>query len=96
MVDRQEVEALLEYVEMRLQSDKVELPPTVSDDTLAAQQPAALDEAMVERIAALLHEEATDEPWTVADVEHDGPDRDYYRALARKVIVSAGQQGGVK
>lgn len=36
MVDRQEVEALLEYVEMKLQSDKVELPPTVSDDTLAA------------------------------------------------------------
>ena len=58
----------------------------------AAQQPAAVDEAMVERIAALLHEEATDEPWTVAGVEHEGPDRGYYRKLARKVIVSAGQQ----
>lgn len=56
------------------------------------QQPAAVDEAMVERIAALLHEEATDEPWAVAGVEHDGPDRDYYRTLARKVIVRAGKQ----
>src|SRR5690606_35622972 len=43
------------------------------------QQPAAVDEAMVERIAALLYEEATDEPWTVAGAEHPGPDRDYYR-----------------
>jgi addiction module HigA family antidote len=50
-----------------------------------AQQPAAVDEAMVERIAALLYEEATDEPWAVAGVEHPGPDRDYYRGLARKV-----------
>ena len=61
-------------------------------DAALAQQPEAVDEAMVERIAALLHEEATDEPWGVAGVDHDGPDRDYYRALARKVIVSAGQQ----
>lgn len=57
-----------------------------------AQQPAAVNEAMAERIAALLHEEATDEPWSVAGVEHDGPDRDYYRTLARKVIALAAQQ----
>lgn len=57
-----------------------------------AQQPEAVDGAMVERIAALLHEEATDEPWGVAGVDHDGPDRDYYRALARKVLVRAGKQ----
>lgn len=42
------------------------------------KQPAALDEAMMERIAALLYEEAIDEPWTVAGTEHPGPDRDYY------------------
>ena len=36
MVERQEVEALLAYVEMRMASDKVELPPSVSDSTLAA------------------------------------------------------------
>lgn len=36
MVDRKEVEALLAYVEMRMASDKVELPPSVSDSTLAA------------------------------------------------------------
>lgn len=36
MAERKEVEALLAYVEMRMASDKVELPPTVSDDTLAA------------------------------------------------------------
>jgi hypothetical protein len=55
----------------------------------ATSQPAAVDEAMVERIAALLYEEATDEPWTVAGVEHPGPDRDYYRGLARKVAALA-------
>lgn len=59
-----------------------------------AQQPAALDGAMVERIAALLHEEATAEPWTVAGVEHPGPDRDYYRGLARKVAALVTQPGG--
>jgi len=53
------------------------------------QQPAAVDEAMLERIAALLHEEATGEPWIVAGVEHPGPDRDYYRGLARKVLALA-------
>jgi len=53
------------------------------------EQPAAVDEAMVERIAALLHEEATGEPWIVAGVEHPGPDRDYYRGLARKVLALA-------
>ena len=36
MVERKEVEALLAYVEMKLESDKVELPPSVSDSTLAA------------------------------------------------------------
>jgi uncharacterized protein (DUF885 family) len=61
-----------------------------------AQQPAAVDEAMVERIAALLHEEATAEPWTVAGVEHPGPDRDYYRGLARKVATIAAQQPAVE
>lgn len=58
---------------------------TSRQDDLAAQQRASVDKAMVERIAALLHEEATGEPWTVAGVEHPGPDRDYYRGLARKV-----------
>lgn len=71
---------------------------SVTDDgeyrTNPIQQPEAVDGAMVERIAALLHEEATDEPWAVAGVEHDGPDRDYYRTLARKVIVRADQQPG--
>ncbi len=43
----------------------------------------------VERIAALLYEEATDEPWTVAGVEHDGPDRAYYRELASRVLDAA-------
>jgi hypothetical protein len=56
-----------------------------------AQQPAAVDEAVVERIAALLHEEATGEPWTVAGVEHPGANRDYYRGLARKVAAVAQQ-----
>lgn len=36
MIERKEVEALLAYVEMRMASDKVELPPSVSDGTLAA------------------------------------------------------------
>lgn len=48
-----------------------------------------LDETMVEQIAALLYEEATGEPWAVAGVEHPGPDRDYYRGLARKVAALA-------
>lgn len=63
----------------------------ISAFTAAQQQgqSAVVDEAMVERIAALLHEEATDEPWTVAGVEHPGPDRDYYRGLARKVAALA-------
>ncbi len=42
-----------------------------------------------ERIAAMLHQEATDEPWTVCGVEHDGPDRAYYRELARRVLDAA-------
>lgn len=45
----------------------------------------------LERVAALLHEEATGEPWTVAGVEHPGPDRDYYRKLARKVLALAAE-----
>jgi hypothetical protein len=50
------------------------------------EQPAAVDDmVVVERIAALLHEEASGEPWTVAGVEHPGTDRDYYRRLASKV-----------
>lgn len=56
-----------------------------------AQQPATVDDVVVERIAALLHEETTGEPWTVAGVEHPGPDRDYYRGLARKVAALAAQ-----
>jgi len=59
-----------------------------------AVKPVAVDEAMVERIAALLHEEATAEPWTVAGVEHPGPDRDYYRGLASKVAALITQQQG--
>lgn len=58
----------------------------------AAQQPAAVDGATVERIAALLYEETTGEPWTVADVEHYRFDRDYYRRLAHKVIALTAQQ----
>lgn len=50
------------------------------------KQSEAVDEAMVERIAALLYEEATDEPWIVAGIEHPGHDRDYYRGLASKVV----------
>jgi hypothetical protein len=49
----------------------------------------------VERIAALLHEEETGEPWTVAGVEHPGPDRDYYRRLASKVAALAQQPAAV-
>lgn len=45
--------------------------------------------AACERIAAMLYQEATDEPWTVAGVEHDGPDRAYYRELARRVLDAA-------
>ena len=56
------------------------------------QQRAAVDEVMVERIAALLYEEATGDPWTVAGVEHHGPDRDCYRGLARKVAALAAQR----
>jgi hypothetical protein len=51
---------------------------------------AAVDEAMVERIAALLYEEASDDPWTIAGVEQPGPDRDYYRGLASKVAALVG------
>ena len=48
-------------------------------------QPAAVDMAMMERIAALLYEETTGEPWTIADVKHYRFERDYYRRLALKV-----------
>lgn len=51
----------------------------------AGRQPQERDE-VIERVAALLYQEATDEPWTVAGVEHDGPDRAYYRELARRVL----------
>jgi len=61
-------------------------------DTERDRQPLAADEAMVERIAALLYEEATGEPWIVAGVEHPGPDRDYYRGLARKVAALAAKR----
>ncbi|WP_409475573.1 hypothetical protein [Stenotrophomonas sp. Y-13] len=44
---------------------------------------------VIERIAALLYQEATDEPWTVAGVEHEMPDRAYYRELARRVLDAA-------
>ena len=52
MVDRQEVEDLLAYVEMKLESDKVELPPPVSDATLAALCRAwlAVDEAPIRMV----------------------------------------------
>lgn len=62
-----------------------------AEQWLLAQQPTAAEEAMVERIAALLYEEATGEPWAVASVAHPGPDRDYYRGLAGKVAAIAQQ-----
>lgn len=65
--------------------------PSFTEKIAARQQPAG-DDTMVERIAALLHEEATGEPWTVAGVEHHGPDRDCYRGLARKVAALAAQR----
>lgn len=52
---------------------------------------ASVDEALVERIAALLYEEATDDPWIIAGIEQPGPDRDYYRGLARKIAALAAQ-----
>lgn len=60
------------------------------------QQPVTLNKTMVERIAALLYEETTGEPWTVASVEHYRFERDYYRRLARKVAALAThrKQGG--
>ena len=54
------------------------------------KQSETVDEAIVERIAALLYEEATDDPWIVAGIEHPGPDRDYYRGLASKVAALVG------
>jgi len=45
-----------------------------------------------ERIAALLYEEATDEPWKIAGIEHEGPDREYYRSLARRVMAAMSDQ----
>lgn len=45
-------------------------------------------EVMVERIAAILYTDATDEPWAVAGVEHDLPDRESYRELARRIVDS--------
>lgn len=65
-----------------------------NDHRIGSEQPVAVDDMVVERIAALLHEEATAEPWTVAGVEHPGPDRDYYRGLARKVAALVTQPGG--
>lgn len=57
-------------------------------DTVVQDSPKGGSEAC-ERIAAILHQEATDEPWTVCGVEHDGPDRAYYRELARRVLDAA-------
>lgn len=51
--------------------------------------PPEVDEAMVERVAEVLYEDATDEPWTVAGVEHDIADRVYYRELARAALTAA-------
>lgn len=92
------VEALCEALETCL---KMEERPEVIERARAAlaaaqQRSAVVDDAMVERIAALLHEEATGDPWTVAGVEHPGPDRDYYRGLARKVAALVAQPGGVE
>ena len=58
------------------------------------QQSATVNDVVVERIAALLHEVTTGDPWTVAGVEHPGPDRDYYRGLAHKVAAIAKAMGG--
>lgn len=58
------------------------------------EQPTAVDGEMVERIAALLYEETTGEPWTVADVKHYRFERDYYRRLAHKVAALAAHRAG--
>lgn len=57
----------------------------------AAQQPAAVDGEMMERIAALLYEETTGESWTDADVDHSRFARAYYRRLAHKIAALATQ-----
>lgn len=81
------VEALCEALETCLEMEE---RPKVIESARAAlaaaqQRSAIVEEALVERIAALLYEEATGDPWTVAGVEHSGPDRNYYRGLARKI-----------
>ncbi len=81
------VEALCEALETCLEME--ERPKVIERARAAlaaAQRSAIVDEALVERIAALLYEEATGDPWAVAGIEHPGPaDRDYYRGLARKI-----------
>lgn len=87
------VEALCEALETCLEMEE---RPKVIERARAAlaaaqQRSAIVEEALVERIAALLYEEATGDPWTVADIKHPGPYRDYYRRLARKVLALATQ-----
>lgn len=43
-------------------------------------------EVEVERVAAVIYEMETGDPWTVAGVEHPIGDRDYYRDMARAAI----------
>ncbi|MFC4727480.1 hypothetical protein [Coralloluteibacterium thermophilus] len=68
---------------------KGEFYPCKPDIFAATYEPADTKPARadsVERIAALLCEEATGRSWTVAGIEYVGPDRTYYRNLARKVV----------
>lgn len=58
------------------------------------EQPTAVDGEMMERIAALLYEETTGEPWTVADVKHYRFERAYYRRLAHKVAALTSHRAG--
>lgn len=82
------VKAQRDELRDRMESAHTSAPPSapVGVEAFASRLRAGVDETVVERIAALLHEEATGDPWTVAGVEHPGPDRDYYRGLARKVV----------
>lgn len=55
---------------------------------VASAAPRTEDAEAIERVSALLCEEETGEPWTVAGVEHPGVDRAYYRELARKIVAA--------
>lgn len=49
---------------------------------------AQVDAEAIERVAALLYEGETGDPWTVAGVEQPGVDRAYYREWARKIVAA--------